>query len=54
MPGLNEIVCELEPRKPGEFIYQLHLFVDDQGAREIVFTIHGTATAANSVIANEP
>jgi hypothetical protein len=29
----------------GEFTAQLHLYVDDSGMREIVFTIHGTAAA---------
>jgi hypothetical protein len=28
----------------GEFSSQLHMFVDDGGAREIIFTVHGTAS----------
>jgi hypothetical protein len=43
-PGASEIPCELLVRGPGEFSSQLHLFVDDHGAREIIFTIQGTAT----------
>jgi len=36
----------LDIAKAGEFSSQLHLFVDDGGTREIIFTVHGTATAA--------
>jgi hypothetical protein len=42
-PGLSEILCEVEPYKPGAFSSELHAFVDDGGTREIVFTVHGTA-----------
>jgi hypothetical protein len=47
-PGANEIVCELEVIRPGEFDVQLHLYVDDQGAREIVFQIRGEATGSKT------
>ena len=42
-PGPSDLVCDLEIGEAGEFTTQLHLFVDDGGAREIVFTVHGTA-----------
>jgi hypothetical protein len=45
-PGRTEIPGVLTILGPGEFSYQFHLFVDDQGTREIVFTIHGTARAS--------
>jgi hypothetical protein len=41
--GRSDFPCVLEIRGPGEFSAQLHLFVEDQGTREIIFTIRGTA-----------
>ena len=40
---MSDFVCELHVLKAGEFASQIHLFVDDQGTREIVLSIHGTA-----------
>jgi hypothetical protein len=44
--GRCDIACELAIGGPGEFSNQLHLFVDDGGTREIVFTVHGVAAAS--------
>jgi hypothetical protein len=33
---------------PGPFSAQLHMFVDDQGVREITLTVQGTAHAGKS------
>jgi hypothetical protein len=38
----------------GEFSSQLHLFVDDQGTREIVVTVRGKASASNSAAKAHP
>jgi len=53
-PGPSEIVCELQVHQAGEFSSQLHLFVDDQGTREIVFTVRGKATAATTTANQYP
>jgi hypothetical protein len=53
-PGANNILCELEVYEVGEFSSQLHLFVDDQGAREIVFTVRGTANPGKPAANPEP
>jgi hypothetical protein len=40
-------VAELETMGPGEFESQVHLFVDDNGTREIVLSVSGvTADSA--------
>jgi hypothetical protein len=44
--GEAEIPIKVAIIGAGEFTSQLHLYVDDGGVREIVFTIHGTAAAA--------
>jgi hypothetical protein len=46
--GTNEIACEFEVFQPGEFTNQIHLYVDDGGTREIVFTVRGVAKAADA------
>jgi hypothetical protein len=42
-PGPSDLECTLKIGEPGPFSAELHLFVDDGGTREIVFTIHWTA-----------
>jgi hypothetical protein len=42
------LVCELEPVEPGEFASDIHLFVDANGAYEVVFSVHGIARPAES------
>ena len=44
-PGLTEIPCTVTVVREGEFSAQLHLFIDDGGTREIVFTVGGHASA---------
>jgi hypothetical protein len=52
-PGANAIGCELEVGS-GEFSAQLHVFVDDQGAREIIFMVHGHANGDQPTIKKDP
>ncbi|MCI0461707.1 MAG: hypothetical protein L0Z62_32550 [Gemmataceae bacterium] len=47
-------MCELEVFEPGEFTNQLHLFVDDLGTHEIVFTVRGTAKAGDAAANKGP
>jgi hypothetical protein len=42
---VSEFVVELETMKPGEFGSQVHLFVDDNGTREIVLSVSGVTAA---------
>jgi hypothetical protein len=44
-PGITEIVCELEVINEGKFIAELHVFIDDQGTREITLSVNGIAKA---------
>jgi hypothetical protein len=36
----------LKPEQPGPFSAQLHVFIEDEGVREIVLSVQGTAHAA--------
>ncbi len=41
--GASDLECTLQAYGPGPFNSQVHLFVDDGGTREIVFSVSGTA-----------
>jgi hypothetical protein len=42
--GEFKLVCKSKIGGPGEFRAPLYLWVDDHGTREIVLSVHGTAT----------
>ena len=39
-----DLECMLEVPQPGAFASDIHLYFDDLGLREIIFTVHGNAT----------
>jgi hypothetical protein len=41
----EQLVCILEANRPGPFEAQLHVFLDDEGLREIVLQVTGEAKA---------
>ncbi len=41
--GASDLECSLQAYRPGPFNSQVHLFVDDGGTRELVFSVSGTA-----------
>jgi hypothetical protein len=47
MGAVEEIPCELTAIKPGPFESQLHVYLADDGLREIVLKVHGEAKAAD-------
>ena len=44
-PGITDFACQLHILAVGEFAGQIHLFVDDQGTREIILSVRGIAPA---------
>jgi hypothetical protein len=47
MGAVEEIPCEVTVIKPGPFESQLHVYLADDGLREIVLKVHGEAKAQN-------
>jgi hypothetical protein len=45
-PGPTDLQAAVTPRRSGHFAYQLHIFVDDGGAREIVLHVNGSAVGS--------
>jgi hypothetical protein len=46
--GSGVMVFYLEVHKPGPFAFELPLYLDDAGFRQVTVTVKGTAVAASA------